>query len=301
MKPAQLDLDGMLRRLHLPTVRRLYPELASRAEEEGMSYRDYLAVLIGEEVAHRSQTRVDRSVRAARFPFLATIDEFDFTFQSSVKLSLLGSYLGPELVAEGRALILSGPTGLGKTHLAIAIAYKAIQNCGTALFEEASHIIDDLSDASARGRLRKALVRYTQPDVLVIDELGYLSYPADAANVLFQVVNQRHLQKKSMIITTNKPLAAWADVLHDADLAEAIIDRVLARGRLIELRGQSFRTRHIVKPSTVERPSQPAKISGKQPPEFPEPTGITAEVPTPLACVDRNEGAVGPHRGVARR
>ncbi len=276
MKPVELDLDAMLRRLHLPTIRRLYPELATRAEQESMSYRDYLAVLIGEEVAHRSQTRIDRSVRAAHFPFLATIEEFDFTFQSSVKLSLLGSYLGPELMSEGRALILSGPTGLGKTHLAIAIAYRAIQNGGTALFGEASHIIDDLSEASGKRRLRKALVRYLQPDVLVIDELGYLSYPADAANVLFQVVNQRYLQGKSMVITTNKPLPAWADVLHDADLAEAIIDRVLARGRLIELRGQSYRTRHIVKQSSNEPPSQSAKISGKRPPKFPEPTpGLT--------------------------
>mgnify|MGYP001563529029 CR=1 FL=1 len=81
---TSIDLDRLLRRLHLPTVRRLYAELADRAEKEGMSYRDYLAVLIGEEVAHRAQTRIERSVRRARFPFLATIEEFDFTFQSSL-------------------------------------------------------------------------------------------------------------------------------------------------------------------------------------------------------------------------
>jgi DNA replication protein DnaC len=275
MRTDQLDLDGMLRRLHLPTIRRAYPELAARAEESGMSYRDYLATLVAEEVAHRSQTRVERSVRAAKFPFLATVDDFDFTFQSSVRQSLLGSYLGPELMTEGRSLVLSGPSGLGKTHLAIGIAYKAIQNGGVALFGEASHIIDDLSEASARGKLREALANYLHPDVLVIDELGYLTYPQDAANVLFQVVNQRYLKNKAMVVTTNKPLAAWADVLHDADLAEAIIDRVLARGRLIELRGRSYRTRHITKETPVEDPRPPAKISGKQPPELPEPTSST--------------------------
>jgi DNA replication protein DnaC len=292
MTPAQLDLDGMLRRLHLPTVRRLYPELANRAEEdEGMSYRDFLATLIAEEVAHRSQTRIERAVRAAHFPFLATIEEFDFTFQSSIKLSLLGSFLGPELMSEGRSVIFLGPTGLGKTHLSIAIAYRAIQNGATALFEEATHIIEDLSKAASKGGLGPALQRYVQPDVLVIDELGYLTHPPDAANVLFQVVNKRHLKRKPMVITTNKPLAAWAHVLHDADLAEVIIDRVLAHGRLIELRGQSYRTRHLAKDTAVERSHKRATITGNGGPEYPEPTRRTQipklETPRTLTHADR--------------
>ena len=95
-----LDLDGMLRRLHLPTVRRFYPECEQRAETEDQSYRDFLATLIAEEVAHRAQTRIERSVRKARFPFLRTIEDFDFTFQTSIRLQLLGSYLGPELVSD---------------------------------------------------------------------------------------------------------------------------------------------------------------------------------------------------------
>src|SRR5262249_30440755 len=161
------------------------------------------------------------------FPFLATIEDFDFTFQTSVKISLLGSYLGPELIAEGRNLILCGPTGVGKTHLAIAIAYKAIQNGGTALFREANYLIEELSDASRQRRFREALAPYVATDILVIDELGYLTYPLDAANALFQVVNQRHLNNRAIVFTTNKPLASWAKVLHDADLAEVIIDRVL--------------------------------------------------------------------------
>jgi DNA replication protein DnaC len=99
----------MLKRLHLPTVRRLYPECEVRAEAEDQSYRDFLATLIAEEVAHRAQTRIERSVRKARFPFLRTIEDFDYTFQTSVRLQLLGSYLGPELVSEGRSLILCGP------------------------------------------------------------------------------------------------------------------------------------------------------------------------------------------------
>lgn len=142
------ELDRMLKRLHLPTVRRLYRQLQERAEKEPMAYAEYLGILVAEEVAHRTQTRIQRSVRKAKFPFLRTIEEFDFTYQTSVRQSLLGSYLGPELVTEGRSLILAGPAGTGKTHLAIAIAYRAIQNGFEAYFTTASELIDELSAAS---------------------------------------------------------------------------------------------------------------------------------------------------------
>jgi DNA replication protein DnaC len=270
---APLDLDGMLRRLHLPTVRRLYPELETRIEAEGLSHRDFLALLIAEEVGHRAQTRIVRSVRKAHFPFLRTIEEFDFTFQTSVRLQLLGSYLGPELVSEGRSLILCGPSGTGKTHLGIAIAYRAIQNGFEALFTSAAALIEALSVATRRGDLATTLARYTHPSVLVIDEVGYLTVGGDAANLLFQVVNERYLHRRPMLFTTNKPLAAWGLVLHDPDLAEAILDRVLERGRLVELRGASYRTRHLKRAEPDRSPlREGARISGNPGPEFPEPT-----------------------------
>jgi len=255
LRPGAIDLDGLLRRLHLPTIRRLYAELQDRAEVEEMSHRDYLAVLVAEEVAHRAETRITRATRKACFPFLRTIEEFDFKLQTSVRLSLLGSYLGPELVTEGRSLIFGGRPGTGKTHLAVAIAYRAIQNGYDAHFVTAAELIDELSAAARQGRLGEALLPYVQPHVLVIDEVGYLTYSDDAANVLFQVVDYRYLHKKPMLFTTNKLLGQWGEVLHDADLAEAITDRVLERGRLIQLRGSSYRTRHLPKDEKDE--SQP--------------------------------------------
>ena len=239
------DLEGMLRRLHLPTIRRLYVELASRAEAEGMAYRAYLETLVAEEVAHRAETRLTRAVRQARFPFLRTIEDFSFSFQTALRLQMLGSFLGPELVTEGRNALFSGPSGTGKTHLSIAIAYRAIQHGFEARFIGADALIGELSRAATKGRLEGALEPYLHPHVLVIDELGYLSHGPDAANVLYRVVNERYLTRRPVLLTTNKPLAALGDVLHDGDLAEAIVDRLLERGAHFAMRGRSYRTQHL--------------------------------------------------------
>src|SRR3989442_15484651 len=125
---SAVQLDALLKRLHLANTRRAWRELVRRAEQDEWSYRDFLALLVSEEIAHRQQTRLARMVRRARFPFLKTIDDFNFMFQSTVRLSLLGSALAPDFVTEGRCVILGGKPGRGKTHLAVAIAYRAIQN-----------------------------------------------------------------------------------------------------------------------------------------------------------------------------
>ena len=269
---SEAEREALFKRLHLAHMRRIYQDVAVQAEKEGWSYADFLTLLLAEEVAGRKQTRLQRLTRSAQFPFLKTMDEFDFSLQSTLRLALLGSYLGPELVSEGRSLILHGKTGRGKTHLAVAIGYRAIQNGFETLFTTAAELIEDLSNASKKGRLQESLATYTHPHVLVIDEVGYLTYAQDAANVLFHVVNNRHLRKRPMIFTTNKPLNEWGKVLHDEDLAAAILDRVLERGRFIRLDGPSGRTRHLKLEEALPGATERFRISGKNGSEFPEPT-----------------------------
>ena len=237
---GDFDLDAGLKRLHLPTIRRSYLQVQEQAEKEQWSYRDFLDRLVGEELAHRAETRIHRATCKARFPFLKTIEEFDFTFQTSVRRKALGRFLGPEMVSEGRSAILLGRPGRGKMHLAIAFAYKAIQNGFAARFVTVAELLNDLHRAGDDER-EKVVESFVAPDILVLDELGYLTYGPDAANLLFQIVDQRYLTRRPIIVTSNKDPSAWGAVLHDNDLAEAIVDRLFERGDVIRLQGKSYR------------------------------------------------------------
>jgi DNA replication protein DnaC len=269
------DLDPLLKRLSLANSRRVWRDLVQHAEKEEWSYERLLHTLFAEEVAHRRGTRLARAVRAAAFPFLRTIDEFDFSYQSTLRLTTIGSLLAPDFVTEGRSVILEGKPGRGKAHLAIAIAYRAMQSGFDALFTTAAQLIDHVSAASRDGRLRDVIATYVKPHVLVVDEVGYLTYGDDAANVLYHVVNDRHIRRRAMIFTTNKNPKRWGSVLHDDDLAEAIVDRILERGRLLRLDGPSIRTKHLPQnelPGDDHAEARGRRVSGKEAAEFPEPT-----------------------------
>jgi DNA replication protein DnaC len=314
---SDLDLDPLLKRLHLANARRVWRDLVQRAEKEEWSYEKLLLTLFSEEVAHRRGTRLARAVRAAAFPFLRTVEEFDFSYQSTLRLATIGSLLAPDFVTDGRSVIFEGKPGRGKTHLAIAIAYRAMHNGFDALFTTAAQLIDHLSAAGRQGRMRDALACYVKPHVLVVDEVGHLTYGDDAANVLYHVVNDRHIRRRAMIFTTNKHPKRWGAVLHDDDLAEAIVDRILERGRLLRLDGPSLRTKHLPEDELRCDDLDVAgdrRVSGKRAAEFPERTSErprlnampTRDVRDPLASLDLAhqllpEFSAAPHVGSLAR
>ena len=153
-----------LQRLHLANARRVWRDLVQRAARESWAYRDFLTLLVTEEIAHRQQTRLASLTRRAQFPFLKTIDDFNFTYQSTLRLHMC-SAIAPDFVTEGRSLNVSGKPGRGKTHQAIAGAHCAIQNGFDAFFTTAATLIDDLSAAFRAGQLGDALQTYTHPSV----------------------------------------------------------------------------------------------------------------------------------------
>jgi len=238
----QEQLEEHLRRLHLSSMRARYEEIEMEARRERWSYREYLEHLAAEEIAHRQERKIAQNVRRAGFPFLKTLDEFDFTFQSSVSRMMLGPYLGRDLVTGGRNIILFGRSGVGKTALAIALCYKAIQQGASVRFVTCTELIGELVQARARNEWEAALARALKPEVLVVDEVGYLSYGPYAANVLFPVVDKRYLAgNRPLLLTTNKDPAEWGVVLHDTELAAAILDRLLHKGEVVKMGGTSYR------------------------------------------------------------
>jgi hypothetical protein len=230
--------DATLKRLHLPTIRRLYADLAVHVGQEGMSHPTLLEILCAENIAHRAQTRITPSVRKARFPFLRSIEEFDFTYHTSVRLQLLGSLLGPEMVSERGA----GAPRRGKTHLAVVLAYRANQNGSEPRFNAAVELIGELCATMQRGELEETLEPFAHPHVLVIDELGYQSTPP------------------TQPLSRRQPAASETPIDHRHDEQTTGGVRVgapwwrrgrghcrppLEPGSHYMLRGRSYRTRHL--------------------------------------------------------
>jgi serine/threonine-protein kinase len=232
---ADPALHDLLRELRLHHAARECERLAARAAAENWTHLEFLAALAKEEVARRDRTRVERMRRNARFPFLKTIEEFDFSNQPDRRLSSISNILAPDFVSDGRCLVLTGKPGSGKTHLAIGIAERAIQNGFEARYVTASSLLDELREGDAKNRRSKAFLRYAEPDILVIDELAGIAVDAVSGQRLLDLVHERHLRRRSMIVTTTKDLPDWSAAFGEPAKAAAIIDRLLERGRLIRL------------------------------------------------------------------
>ena len=233
-------LDAHLKRLKLSTAARNYDRLAQDAATNQVGHIEFLLELLELEVAARDQNALKQRLRTAGFPTTKTLDAFDFSAIPSLNKSLIMELYRGAYLEEAFNVIMLGSIGTGKTHLAISLGTKACQMAKKVRFYTVAALATELLEAHDDRKLSKLKATLAKVDLLVLDELGMVPFHQDAANLLFQVINERH-ERRSTIITTNLAFPEWTQLFGNQKLTAALLDRVTHRSHIIEMNGESFR------------------------------------------------------------
>ena len=238
-KPAT-DIAYLCRALKAPSLAQAVERLAERARADAWTHEEFLAACLEREVAARQSNGGELRIRAARFPARKTLEEFDFDHQRTLKRDVI-AHLGALDFIDGKEnVVFLGPPGTGKTHLAIGLSIRACQAGHRVLFATAAEWVDRLALAHNAGRLHDELRRLGRYPLLVVDEVGYIPFEAQAANLFFQLVSARY-ERASLIVTSNKPFGRWGEVFGDPVVAAAMIDRLVHHAEIVSLKGDSYR------------------------------------------------------------
>jgi DNA replication protein DnaC len=232
---AQLDY------LQLPYIKGHYAELAQEAARQQWDHQQYLQALIEAEFAQRRQRSMQRRIKTAHFPVIKTLEQFRWDWPKKINRLQIQNLFRLEFIPQKGNVIFLGTVGVGKTHLATALGYAACLEGYSVLCAGAVAVINDLTSAQQSGGLKPALKKYLSPQVLLLDEVGYLPIDQNGADLLFQVISQRY-ERGSIVLTTNKPFKQWPALFNnDATLASAVLDRLLHHADTVVIAGSSYR------------------------------------------------------------
>jgi DNA replication protein DnaC len=245
--------DALLR-LRLGHVAERLDSLLSEAAKGEPTYLDFLDRVLGEEVSSKQRKRIAMGVQIAHFPTVKTLDDFDFKFQPSVDQKLVRELATGRYVASAENVLIFGPPGVGKTHLAIALGRAAVETGHSVLFVSATALIATLAKAESEGRFAEQLLFYAKPKLLIVDELGYLPFERRSAHLFFQLVAKRY-ERCSTLITTNQSVTQWGTVFGDDVIAAALLDRLLHHSHTLIIQGESYRLKQKRKSGLLGGPA----------------------------------------------
>ncbi len=255
-----MQLVNVLEKMKMEHLAQQIESICEQASKRELGYREFLTEALETEWKGRHLKGVEGRLLQARFPWVKTVEQFDFGFQPSIDRKVIRELSGLGFVDRAENVVLLGPPGVGKTHLAIALGVKAIEAGHRVLFLSLENLLTRLVRARAENRLERQLQLLVYPRVLILDEMGYLPMNREEANLFFRLLCRRY-EKASIIVTSNKSFIDWGEIFNDQVLATAILDRLLHHSTTVNIKGESYRLKEKRKAGMLSPESEPKEVT----------------------------------------